>query len=188
MSTHIIDGIAAVKFPKERTGYSIDYYLIATLGGDNNLIDCRTNKRARSWNPWRAGQHYTCLAWACEFAGDFCGGTIRMGRATPEGFIKACRKCLDTAPDYDSRDAIFRIGETAITFDAEQREERKYYFERLVQQRGPAESRKAVYLRGDVDAFPFDFTNPREAAVFIEHLPYKTPLWHHLRIHGPGTI
>ena len=66
MSTHIIDQIAAVKFPKERTGYTADYYMLATLSGDNNVINCASGRRARHWNLLVAGQHWRCLARTCE--------------------------------------------------------------------------------------------------------------------------
>lgn len=189
MSTHIIDRIAAVKFPKERTGYTEHYYLLALLSGDNNVIDCATNSRARKWNPQVAGTHGHCLSRACEIAADIPGGCIRMisGRSTPEGFIKRCRTTLDTAPDYDSPQASFRLNHTAITFTAEEKTTDKYYYERLCTNRGqPVQD--TVYLRGPVDSFTFDPTNPREMAKFIEHLPYHHPLWHHLKISGPGTI
>jgi hypothetical protein len=190
MSTHIIDQIAAVKFPKERTGYTIDYYILATLSGDNNMIDSATNRRARAWNGWRAGQHYECLREACELAGGFCGGGVRAahGNTTPEGFIKKCRAALDTAPDYDSPSAAFRLCNPAITFTAEEKNNgSKYYFDRLVQLKGqPAPGQ--VYLRGKVEMFLFNLTEPREAARFIEHLPHKSPLWHHVILHGDGEI
>lgn len=198
MSTHIIDQIAAVKFPQELTGYTIDYYLLATLSGDNNVIDCASGRRSRTWNPWVAEQHYRCLAKACNIAADFCGGCCRMvsGRSTPEAFIKRCRETLDAAPAYNDPRAVFRIGgpgrsysgSPAITFTAEEKAgDLKYYFERLEQKRGKPEPRE-IYLRGKVEAFPFDFTQPREAATFIEHLPYNSPLWYHLSLAGPGEV
>ena len=190
MSTHIIDQIAAVKFAKERTGYSIDYFMLATLSGDNNLIDCASGRRARHWNLWAAGQHYKCLSKACEMAADFCGGCLRMvhGRSTPEGFIKRCRECLDTAPDYDSPGTVFRLTDPAITFTAEEKANgSKYYYERLCSDRELPVQRD-IHLRGKVEAFTFDFTKPREAAKFIEYLPYNSPLWHHVKVIGPGTV
>ena len=186
MSTHIIDQIAAVKFPKERTGYYDDYYILATEGGDNNCIDCDTNRRARNWSPRVAGEHYRCLAWACGVAADVCGGCVRFahGPTTPESFIKRFRAVLDAAPDYYDPAAArsFRVHQTAITFTAEEKAEGSFYFEQCVAKKGAPELRDKVYLRGDVEAFPFSFTEPREAALFIELLPYKAPLWHHLSI------
>jgi hypothetical protein len=189
MSTHIIDRIAAVKFPKERTGYSDDYYLLVLLGGDNNLIDTESGERARRWNPMAAGQHYHCLARACELAADACGGMVRMvrGRTTPESLIRKVRQALAAAPDYQDPAAVFRITQAAITFTAEEKEKQKYYFDRLVTKRGQPEKRDQVYLRGDVDAFVFSLNEPREAACFIEHLPHQPVLWHHLKIIGPGA-
>ncbi len=189
MSTHIIDQIAAVKFPKERTGYYDDYYLLTMLSGDNNCFDQR-GRRARNWRPVAVGYHYRCLAKAVSVSADVCGGMLRMahGHTTPESLIKKFRTALDTAPDYDAPERGFSISEHAITFTAEEKAKDKYYFDRLVELKGPPEKRDNVYLRGDLEVFPFDFTQPRTAAQFIEHLPHDTVLWHHLRISGPGAI
>ena len=48
MSTHIVDRIEAIRFPKEAIGHYEDVYLVLELGGDNNVRDQR-NRRARSW-------------------------------------------------------------------------------------------------------------------------------------------
>jgi hypothetical protein len=190
MSTHIIDQIAAVKFPKERTGYTEEYFMLAMLSGDNNLIDCASGRRSRHWNPQVAGAHWKCLARACELASDIPGGCVRMvsGRSTPEGFIKCCREALDTAPDYESPQAVFRLSDPAITFTVDEKANgSKYYYDRLCQDRELPVQRD-IYLRGKVEAFPFNFANAREAAKFIEYLPYKSPLWHHVKVTGPGAI
>ncbi|HEV7928114.1 MAG TPA: hypothetical protein VGR14_22370, partial [Verrucomicrobiae bacterium] len=165
MSTHIIDKIAAVKVPKERSGYIEDYYFLATLSGDNNVICSQTRRRARSWHGWTVGAHWRCLSRMCEISSGFCGGCIRManGRATPESFIKKCRETLDTAPDYDSPHAAFRLENPAITFDPPDpakpgyfyqdndggAREGKYYFDQLVEKKGQPQERDA-YLRGTV--------------------------------------
>jgi hypothetical protein len=193
MSTHIIDRVAAVKFPKERTGYYADYYLLATLSGDNNCINTATGRRARHWNPTAMGEEWKCLARACEIAASFCGGCARFvhGRSTPEAFITRCREALATGPDYDSPQAAFGFTQTAITFTAEEKANgSKYYYERLLEKRGQPEMRD-LYLRGHIAAFPFKLTEPRDMAVLIEHLPHdkdNSDLWHHVRISGPGEV
>lgn len=47
MSTHIVDRIEAVRFPKETVGHYEDIFIVLELGGDNNVRDHR-NRRARS--------------------------------------------------------------------------------------------------------------------------------------------
>jgi len=182
MSTHIIDQVAAVKFPKERTGHYDHLYLIATEGGSNNCFNSQTGKRARAWSPMQAGQHYKCLARACEWAADFCGGCARMNRLSPEGFIRHCRQTLDTAPDYDSPNRAITLERIAITFNAEEKVAHKFYYERLLEKRGQPEQRDQGYLRGDLEAFPFNYQDSRDMACFIEHLPYQSPLWHHVTV------
>ena len=192
MSTHIFDQVAAAKIPKARSGYVDDYYVLATLGGDNNCFDSITGLRARSWCAWRAGQQWHCLQKACEMAASFCGGCARFahGPSTPEGFIRKCRQALDTAPDYDSPQCAFRLTNPAITFTEEEKNNgQKWDYARLLERgNGRLPEQRDVYLRGKVEAFPFDFSNPRMAAEFIELLPYNTPLWHHVIIRGAGEI
>ena len=82
------------------------------------------------------------------------------GRSTPEAFIQRCRDTLDNAPDYDSAAAIFHLQDPAITFTAEEKANgSKYYYERLCSDRELPVPRD-LYLRGKVEAFPFDFSNP----------------------------
>lgn len=192
MSTHIIDRIAAVKFPKERTKYACDYYIVAYEGGDNNVISNRTNQRARDWIAFSAGQHYEGISRACEYAAACEGGCLKMatGYIKPENLIKRFRAALDAALDYDHLDAPFVVVDTAITFTPEEKVaganpgKTCYYYDRLAGKRPPPVLRQNVYLRGTVEAFEFNFKEPREAAIFIEHLPHKSPLWHHLKISG----
>ena len=50
---------------------------MATYGGDNNVIDCSTGRRATDWSLRAAGQHYECMDRACQIAAGFCGGCVR---------------------------------------------------------------------------------------------------------------
>lgn len=190
MSTHIIDKVAAVKIPQALSKFSSDYYFVSMLSGDNNVTCSRTGRRARTWNPRVAGDYSKCLADACTTSAGFCGGMIRMavGRSTPEGYIKKVRNLLDTAPDYNSPQAEFRLSQTAITFTAEEKVANKYYYDRLLKERGQPQIRDKVYLRGDLEAFVFDISNPREFAYFIDYIPYNSPLWHHVRVIADGEV
>ena len=46
MSTHIVDRIEAVRFAKEDIDHYEDIYLVAELGGDNNVRDMRGRRAA----------------------------------------------------------------------------------------------------------------------------------------------
>jgi hypothetical protein len=100
MSTHIIDRLAAFRIPKEHSGHYEDIYLAAQLGGDNNVCDARTGRRARDWSLLAAGAHWQVMQKICEQSAGFCGGCARMsGRAEtkPEAYIKSWRDHLVNA-------------------------------------------------------------------------------------------
>ena len=46
MSTHIVDRIEAIRFPKELIDHYEDVYLVVELGGDNNVRDQRGRRRS----------------------------------------------------------------------------------------------------------------------------------------------
>ena len=48
MSTHTVNRIEAIRFPKGAIDHYEDVYLVLELGGDNNVRD-RRGRRARSW-------------------------------------------------------------------------------------------------------------------------------------------
>ena len=99
MSTRIVDRIEAIRFPKETTGHYADRFLVAELGGDNNVRCARTGKRARSWSATAIGQEWEVIGEACRFAASCSGGMTKLrGRATkPESYIRAYRKALANA-------------------------------------------------------------------------------------------
>ena len=99
MSTRIVDQIEAIRFPKEITGHYADRFLVAELGGDNNVRCARTNKRARSWYATAIGMEWEVIGKACEIAASCSGGMTKLrGCATkPESYIRAYRKALANA-------------------------------------------------------------------------------------------
>ena len=82
MSTHIVDRIEAIRFPKETTGRYADFFLVAELGGDNNVRCARTNRRARTWSATAIGEEWAVIGEACRFAASCSGGMTKLrGRA-----------------------------------------------------------------------------------------------------------
>jgi hypothetical protein len=98
MSTHIVDRIEAIRFPKEAIGHYEDVYLVLELGGDNNVRDMR-NRRARSWGATCIGPDWGVIGNCCRFAAGCSGGMTKLhGRqTTPESYIRAYRKALANA-------------------------------------------------------------------------------------------
>ena len=99
MSTHIVDRIEAIRFPKEITGNYADVFLVAELGGDNNVRCARTDRRARTWSATAIGEEWAVIGQACRFAAGCSGGMTKLhGRVTkPESYIRAYRKALANA-------------------------------------------------------------------------------------------
>ena len=96
MSTHIVDRIEAIRFPKEMIDHYEDIYLVVELGGDNNVRDMR-GRRARSWSATCIGSEWEVIGSCCRrFAAGCSGGMTKLhGRVTkPESYIRAYRKAL----------------------------------------------------------------------------------------------
>jgi len=95
MSTHIVDRIEAVRFPKEVIDHYEDVFLVLELGGDNNVRDMR-GRRARSWGATCIGPEWEVIGSCCRFAAGCSGGMTKLrGRVTkPESYIRAYRKAL----------------------------------------------------------------------------------------------
>ena len=99
MSTHIVDRIEAVRFPKETVGHYEDIFIVLELGGDNNVRDHR-NRRARSWGATSIGPEWEVIGDCCrKWAAACSGGMTKLrGRLTkPESYIRAYRKALANA-------------------------------------------------------------------------------------------
>lgn len=78
-------------------GLSEDRFIVAIEGGDNNLYEGRTGRRARSWDACMVGTRVQVLRQAVYFAGACEGGSLKPhGRdCTPENYIRRIRRLLD---------------------------------------------------------------------------------------------
>lgn len=187
MSTHIIDQLAAIRIPQARSGWHEDYIVLAAEGGDNNLIDTQTRKRVRSWYAIAVGAPWQVMGALVRYSSSMEGGMLRLAdnsHATAETLISRARRSVNHALDYDDPAAPIYLRETAITFtDAEKPAYPfKYQYEKLLEAKRPHQ-RVKKYLRGEVDAFPFDLTEAREFAAFLDFIPEPDKaLWHHFEV------
>lgn len=80
-------------------GLSEDRFIVAIEGGDNNVRDARTGKRARSWEACMVGTHNQVLRQAVNFSGSCEGGSLQpKGRCCkPESYIRRIRELLANA-------------------------------------------------------------------------------------------
>lgn len=78
-------------------GLSEDRFVVAIEGGDNNVRDAVTGKRARSWDVCMLGTRAAVLKSAVDFAGACEGGSLKpAGRdCTPEAYIRRIKKLLE---------------------------------------------------------------------------------------------
>ena len=98
MSTHIVDRIEAIRFPKEAINHYEDIYVVVELGGDNNLRRSSDNRRAPLGRTC-IGSEWELIGKCCKFAAACSGGMTKLhGRVTkPENYIRAYRKALANA-------------------------------------------------------------------------------------------
>ncbi len=79
----------------------VDRFVVAIEGGDNNLRDTVTGKRARSWEVCMLGSAEQVLKQAVYFAGACEGGSLKPGSrdCSPEAYIRRIRRLIeDDAP------------------------------------------------------------------------------------------
>ena len=79
----------------------VDRFVVAIEGGDNNLRDAVTGKRARSWEVCMLGSAEQVLKQAVYFAGACEGGSLKPGSrdCSPEAYIRRIRRLIeDDAP------------------------------------------------------------------------------------------
>jgi hypothetical protein len=176
MSTHIVDRIVAIKFPKDTTGHYADQFLVAELGGDNNVTDNR-GRRARTWSATAIGQEWEIIGQACQFAAGCSGGMVKLrGRVTkPESYIRAYRKAIAEAKSLTESELriVARIQFIGSTDN--------YAYKELAKFKTP----RIEKLWGD-NATIFDFALPSELATWLQHR--KQPAWHCAEVSGPGEV
>jgi hypothetical protein len=183
MSTHIVDRIEAIRFPKEATGLCHDDYLVAELGGDNNVRDNR-GRRARSWSATAIGQEWEVIKQACEFAACCSGGMLKLrGRVTkPEAYIRAYRKALATAATLEeARRGKGLYLRARIRFTEE--EKKSWHFQQLAKTRTP---RIETPFGEPQSVFDFDLNSREDTNLWLEHCHRAG--WHNAEVDGPGEV
>lgn len=186
MSTHIIDRIAAVRVPAAKEGQET-LFIMATYGGDNNVIEQATNRRARDWSVLAVGSSWHVMRRAIITSSDMEGGSLRLygsRKATAETFIRRARKVLKEAPDFRAAEVVFRLVDTRITFSEEERQTQKYYYDKLVGMGLPHTTERRRYGKEDVQAYAFDTSTLEGMRSFLDNLPHNCPFWHHMDIRG----
>jgi hypothetical protein len=185
MSTHIVDRIEAVRFPKEATGYYEDVYLVLELGGDNNVRDSR-NRRARSWGATCIGSEWEVIGKCCRFAAGCSGGMtkLRGRKTTPESYIRAYRKALANAADGLTGAAERHLHVTGrIRFDRS--DKNAAHLLREAELAGKIARDETRY--GETRAvIHFDLANPADLALW--YTCQHGNGWNNAEVGGPGEI
>lgn len=88
---------ACWRLPAGHRPGSVTRFVVAIEGGDNNLCDAVTGKRARSWDVCMLGTASQVLKRAVYFAGACEGGSLKPGSrdCTPEAYIRRIRRLLE---------------------------------------------------------------------------------------------
>lgn len=183
MSTRIIDELKAIKIPQEIHGetYRQDIYILCELGGDNNLINTRTNRRARHWTAVAIGETWRVIGEICEYAGSFEGGMTKFstGRATPESYIRRCRKALADADTFGSGELRLTF---PIRFNAQEKENgAKYQYEELIKAGATPQVETRYGEKGEV--FHFSST---ELKTWLKGI--HGCAWRNVEVSGPREV
>ena len=184
MSTHIVDRLEAVRLTAAETGWIEDIYIVAELGGDNNVRNARTGRRARDWSVTAIGPEWSVIGQACRYAAGCSGGMTKLrGRATkPESYIRAYRKALANAALGFQAAAERKLRFTARTrFSAD--EEQSYQFSQLSKTRTPE---KTTWYGEPIKVFHFDLGDPADVRLWLDNR--KEVAWHNAEVSGPGTV
>jgi hypothetical protein len=184
MSTHIVDRIEAIRLTPAETGRTREFYIVVELGGDNNVRNARTNRRARDWSVTAIGEEWSVIGRACELASGCAGGMVKLrGRVTkPESYIRAYRQALANATDRKEASASRRLSITArIRFTAAQ--QTGYYYRNLLKFRTPTDE---TSFGDPIKVFHFDLDKPEDMRLWLEHC--QGPAWNNADVFGPGTV
>ena len=183
MSTHIVDRIEAIRFPKEITGNYADVFLVAELGGDNNVRCARTDRRARTWSATAIGEEWSVIGQACRFAAGCSGGMTKLhSRVTkPESYIRAYRKALANAATMEETRRV-----KGLWLKARIRiEDRNGWHYKELQEAGRTPRETTEY--GTAYAiFDFDLSKPEELALWLKHCHGSG--WNNAEVSGPGEV
>jgi len=182
MSTHIVDRIEAIRFPK--LYHDEDVYLVVELGGDNNVTDDR-GRRARSWGATCIGAEWKVVGDCCRFAAGCSGGMTKLrGRMTkPEAYIRAYRKALANAASL--HDAAYTRGLIVtgrIRFD--RKGKGAYYLEAAI--KGGKTPRDVTLYEETRAIIDFDLTDPADLSLWNKCRHGDG--WNNAEVYGPGEI
>jgi len=185
VSTHIVDRIEAIRFPKNAIDHYEDVYLVLELGGDNNVRDQR-GRRARSWGATCIGPEWGVIGECCRFAAGCSGGMTKLHgrRTTPESYIRAYRKALANAADGLKGAAERRLHVTGrIRFDRADRNAVYHLEEAVKGGKTPRDETRYGEARAVVD---FDLHNPADLALWFKC--HHGVGWNNAEVSGPDEI
>lgn len=85
------------------TGLGEDRFIVAIEGGDNNVVDTKSGRRARSWDVCMIGTASQVLKQAVLFSSSCESGCLKLnGRdTTPESYIRRIRQLIN-GPSYQT--------------------------------------------------------------------------------------
>lgn len=179
MSTHITDEIVAVQVGEE---YGRPFLIVAELGGDNNVRERDTGRRARDWCATAVGVDWGIIGEAAHIAASCAGGMLRLAKrsnTTPEAYIRAYRRALARALTVEeARAAGMTIKLRLRLFDTD---EDKYARERLDKAGHP--SSRTDYYKAPATVYEFALADPAQVALWQEHACGRK--WHAAEIDGP---
>ena len=185
MSVHIVDRIEAIRFPKEAIDHYEDIYLVVELGGDNNVRNARTNRRARSWGATCIGPEWEVIGDCCRFAAGCSGGMTKLkGRVTkPESYIRAYRKAPAKADTIDGA-RMWGLHLTGrIRFDRNDRCAALHLQTAI--KAGKTAHDESPYGEAR-SVITFDLTNPADLALW-NNCRHSVG-WNNVEVTGPGEV
>jgi len=185
MSTHIVDRIEAIRFPKEAINHYEDVYILLELGGDNNVRDMR-NRRARNWGATCIGPEWQVVGDCCRFAAACSGGMtkLRGRKTTPESYIRAYRKAMANASNGLEEAAERGLHLTGrIRFNPSDKAA-AYYLK--IARDGGKTSRIATRFDETREVVDFNLADAAERALWYK-CQHGTG-WNNAEVSGPGEI
>ncbi|GBQ91038.1 hypothetical protein [Asaia krungthepensis] len=192
MSYRIVYDQVAVKFTAAQLAISCptehgrdDYFMLFELGGDNNMYDCDTGARTRSWDLIGADCEWVVMRKVVEYAASCEGGGMRFSNARStqaETYIRKNRSTLERALTRDG------FGETGIGVSASIRVTRTKL--RSWQRERLAKLEALMTPQGDSDYALWELSplrDPLHAALFFAfHTLDERAIYSKATVRGPS--